>query len=98
LLYFGKCCVCGSQCGNVQYLIKLDVVCFYGRVMVFNAIFNNISITFCRLVLAVEETGVPGKNNRPDVSHWHTLSHNGVSSTPHHERDSYSQRYRWYAL
>ena len=37
-------------------------------------------------VLSMEETGVPGENNIPVVSHWHTLSHNDVSSTPHHER------------
>jgi hypothetical protein len=31
----------------------------------------------------VEETGVSGKNHRPDASHWQTLSHNVVLSTPH---------------
>jgi hypothetical protein len=31
----------------------------------------------------VEETGVPGENHRPVASHWKTLSHNVVSSTPH---------------
>ena len=34
----------------------------------------------------VEETGVPGENHRPVVSHWQTLSHNVVSSTPRQER------------
>jgi hypothetical protein len=38
--------------------------------MVFNTIFNNIS------VLLVEETGVPVENHRPVASHWQTLSHN----------------------
>jgi hypothetical protein len=33
----------------------------------------------------VEETGVPGENDRPVASHCHTLSHNVVSSTPRHE-------------
>jgi hypothetical protein len=32
----------------------------------------------------VEETGVPGKDHRPTESHWQTLSHNVVSSTPRH--------------
>ena len=41
-------------------------------------------------VLLVEETGVPEENNRPVARHWQTLSHNAVSSTPHHERDSKS--------
>ena len=27
-------------------------------------------------------TGVPGENQRPAASHWQTLSHNVVSSTP----------------
>jgi hypothetical protein len=33
--------------------------------MVFNAIFNNISVISWRSVLLVEETGVPGENHRP---------------------------------
>ena len=36
----------------------------------------------------MEETGVPRGNHRPVESHWQTLSHNVVSSTPYHERDS----------
>jgi hypothetical protein len=34
----------------------------------------------------VEETGVPGENHRSVASHWQTLSHNVVSSTPRNER------------
>jgi hypothetical protein len=33
-------------------------------------------------VLLVEETGVPRENHRPVASHWQTLSHNVISSTP----------------
>jgi hypothetical protein len=44
--------------------------------MVFNAIFNNISVISWRSVLLVEETRVPGENHRPVI-----LSHNVVSST-----------------
>ena len=33
----------------------------------------------------MEETEEHGENNRPAASHWQTLSHNGVSSTPRHE-------------
>jgi hypothetical protein len=36
-----------------------------------------------QLVLLVKETGVPRKNHQPAASHWQTLSHNVVSSTPH---------------
>jgi len=66
--------------------------------MVFNATFNNILVISWRSVLLVEETGVSGENHRPSASHSQTLSHNVVSSTPRHERDSKSQRYLWYTL
>ena len=59
--------------------------------VVFNAIFNNISVISWRSVLLVEETRVPRENLRPATSHWQTLSHNVVSSTPDHERGSNSQ-------
>jgi len=54
--------------------------------MVFNAMFNNISVTSWRTVLLVEETGVPGENHLPVASHWLTLSHIAASSIPRHER------------
>ena len=50
--------------------------------MVFNSIFNNISVISWWSVLLVEETGVPGENHWPAVCHWQTLSHNIVSSIP----------------
>ena len=50
--------------------------------MVVNVTFNNISDISWRSVLLVEETGEPGANHRPATSHWQTLSHNVVSSTP----------------
>jgi len=56
--------------------------------MVLNATFNNISVISWWSVLLVEETGVPGENNRPVASHQQTLSNNVVSSTPRHEQDS----------
>ena len=37
----------------------------YGRVMVFYATFNNISVISWRSVLMVDDTGVPGENHRP---------------------------------
>jgi hypothetical protein len=51
-------------------------------VIVFNATFNNISAISWRSVLLVEETEVPGENHQPVASHWQTISHNVVSSTP----------------
>jgi len=48
--------------------------------------FRNISIISWHLVLLVEETRVHGENHWPVASHWQTLSHNIVSSTPRHER------------
>jgi len=53
-----------------------------GFFMVFNATFSNISVISWRWVLLVEETGVCGENHLPVASHWQTLSHNVVSSTP----------------
>jgi len=37
--------------------------------MVYNAIFNNISVISWWPVLLVEETRVPGEDNRPVASH-----------------------------
>jgi hypothetical protein len=56
--------------------------------MVVNAAFNNISVLSWRSVLLVWETGVTGENYRSAISHSQTLSHNIVSSTLRHERDS----------
>jgi hypothetical protein len=50
--------------------------------ILFNATFNNISVISWQSVLLVGETGVPRENYRPIASHWQTLSHNVVSSTP----------------
>ena len=50
-----------------------------GGIVVFNATFNNISVISWRSVLLAEETG---ENCGPVASHWQTLSHNVVSSTP----------------
>jgi hypothetical protein len=49
--------------------------------MVFNATFNNISIISLRLVLLVEEAGVPGENHRP-VSVTDTLYHIMLYTSP----------------
>ena len=74
----------------IEQLQSLDWVLHFfkkrlkvGRFMVFNATFNIISAILWRSVLLVEETGVPGENHWPVASHWQTLSHNAVSSTPH---------------
>jgi len=72
-------------------LISFFVVKGSVMVVVFNVIFNNISVISWRSVLLVEETGVPGENHRPVASHWQTLSHDAVSSVPRHGRDSNSQ-------
>jgi hypothetical protein len=60
---------------------------------VFNATFNNISVILWQSVLLVEETGVPGENNKPVASNWQTLSHNVALSTPHLEQCSNSPLY-----
>ena len=52
------------------------------RFTVFNTIFNNISVISWRLVLLIEKTRILKDNHRPAASHWQTVSHNVVSSTP----------------
>ena len=47
--------------------------------MVFDATFNNILVILWQSILLVEETG---ENHRPVASHWQTLLHYVVSSTP----------------
>jgi hypothetical protein len=37
--------------------------------MVFNVIFNHMSIISWRSVLLAEEAGVPGENHRPSANH-----------------------------
>ena len=72
----------------ISYLIHFRV-----RVMVFNATLNNISVISWQSALLVEETRVLRENHRPATSHWQTLSHYVVSSTPCHVRiSSKSQR------
>ena len=65
---------------DIQKLMEVRIVVLY-----VNTIFNNIS------VLLVRETGVSCENHWPATSHWLTLSHNVVSSTPHYDWDLSSQ-------
>jgi hypothetical protein len=60
--------------------------------------FLQFSIISWMSVLLVEETRVTEENHRPVASHWQTLSHNVVSSTSGHERNSNSQLKCWWAL
>ena len=53
---------------NLNFLnIELLLV---GWFMVFNAVFNNISVISRQPVLVVEEAGLPGDNHRPWASNW----------------------------
>jgi hypothetical protein len=61
-------------------------------VRMFNATFNNILAISWWSVLLVEETIVTGENQEHAASHCQTLSHNVLSRTPRHERDSNSIR------
>jgi len=49
---------------------------------VFNPTFNNILVILWQSVLLVEETRIAWGNHRPAASHWQTLSHSVLSSTP----------------
>jgi hypothetical protein len=67
-----------------SFSISWYILCGYKirfRFIAFNATFNNISVLSWRSVLLVEETRVP-RENRPAASHWQSLSHKVVSSSP----------------
>ena len=63
------------QKGNTTNHINHLLISIWVRVMVFNATFNNISVIYTAetprwsSVLLLEETGVPGENHPPVVSH-----------------------------
>ena len=61
--------------------------------MMFTATFNNISVISWRLVLLVDETGVPEEppTCRKSLTDRLTLPYNTVSSTPRIDRYSNSQ-------
>ena len=84
-------CICIISIILWLHLLKyFPISLLRGWILVFNSTFNNISVISWQSVLLVEKTGGSGQNHRPATSHWQTLSHNVVSSTPHwhHERDS----------
>jgi len=66
----------------VTGVLRSNQVYSLGGGMAFNSIFNNISFISWRSVLLVKGIWVPVENHRPATSHWQTLSHNAVSSTP----------------
>ena len=51
-------------------LEQLYLLCHRVGGMVFNAAFSNISAISWRSVLLVEQSGVPGENQRPAASHY----------------------------
>jgi hypothetical protein len=67
--------------------LHFERICFVllARITVFNSTFNNISVISFQSVVLAEETG---ENHRPAASHWHTLSHNVLSSTLRKGHDS----------
>jgi hypothetical protein len=81
-----KCLMCEIKSLQNMYI----GMTIWVRVTVLNATFGNISVILCLSVLLVEGTGGPWENHWHVTSHWQTLSHNVVSSTPHHEWDSNS--------
>ena len=69
--------------------INIEDISFW-EVMVFNFTFNTIWIISWQSLFLMEVTGVPGENHWPVASQWQSLSHNVVSSTPRHNRNSNS--------
>ena len=64
----GKCNVIVMVSSQFWHSQPAIVLVWFGF-MVFNATFNNISVVSWPSVLLVEETGVPGANHWPVVSH-----------------------------
>ena len=58
------------------------LLCQFNLMQTIDGLVYSISVISWRSVLLLEEIGVPGENHRPVSSHWQTLSHNVVSSTP----------------
>ena len=67
--------------GKLLECLRLDLIIRLWF-MVFKATFSNISVISWQSVLLVENTEVLGKNHQPVASHWQTLSHNVVLSSP----------------
>ena len=55
--------------GKLLFIRRWYIITVWFKLMVFNAIFNNISVISWQSVLLVEETGVPGENHRQTASH-----------------------------
>ena len=83
-MYIQKCIYSHKINIDCHFVFKCQVSDIRFGLWCFNATFNNISVILWWSVLLVEETGVPGENHRLVTSHWQTLSHNVVSSTPCH--------------
>jgi hypothetical protein len=69
-----------KTCGKIKGIDYIENKIYRQRYMnneevsvkVFNATFNNISVISWRSFSLVEETRVPGENQRPVASHWQT--------------------------
>ena len=70
---------------RLSFDIRLLVIHLGVRIIVLYDTFINISVIAWREISLVYETGVPGE------THCQLLSHNVVSSTHRHERESNSQ-------
>ena len=66
-------------CIRLYNFLQLNLTRIFGfGFMVFNATFNNISVTLWRSVILVGETGLPREIHRPIASHWQILSHKSI--------------------
>ena len=74
--------LCHQVCKWLRKISGIPSPILHVRVSLFNATFNIISVILWWSVLLVEETRVFGENHQPAASHWQTLSHNVVWSTP----------------
>jgi hypothetical protein len=68
------------------YMFKYNVLWLV--LLICNSTINTISVYRGDELFFFMATGVSGENHRSDASHWQTLSHKIVSSTPRHGRAS----------
>jgi hypothetical protein len=83
------------NCLIVTCILRVRLNLKIGATMVVIWIYQQSFSYIVAVSLLVEETGVSGENHQQAASHWQTLSHNVVSSTPCYEWDSNSQHSWW---
>jgi hypothetical protein len=79
---------------NDKMIIWLNLFHIHFYILIFFVDDCEFKLQYFSYILAVSFIGGRSRENHwPAASHWQTLSHNAILSTPHHERDSNSQHW-----